>query len=429
MTDDALTSAEAANVTDDALTSAEAASVTDGMARRLRVALVLGSSTGGIGAHVRSLVLGLIPRGFEVTVCCAPATAELFDYVGAGARVEPLSLPAGLDLRDLRAMRTLRRFLLPDPVDVIHAHGLRAGLAAGLARPSRVPLVVTWHNAVLGRGLRVRALRAAETYVARTADVTLGASDDLVDRARALGGRDVRLGVVAAPSRSAPSRTPAEVRAELEAQGRPIVLSVGRLHPQKGYPGLIAAAARWRSLSPPPLVVIAGTGPAYRELAAQIATERAPAMLLGHRADVPDLLSAADVAVSSSVWEARQLFAQEALAAGVPLVATRVGGLPGLVGDAALLVPPQDVDALDEAVRRLLDDAHLRATLATAGRARAATWPTEQDTLDQVAAVYAELGPATAVASDPVATDPRATDPRATDPRAAEPPDDLDRAP
>ena len=178
------------------------------------------------------------------------------------------------------------------------------------------------------------------------------------------------------------------------------MLSVGRLHPQKGYPGLIAAAARWRSLSPPPLVVIAGKGPAYRDLAAQISTARAPVTLLGHRADVPDLLAAADVAVVSSVWEARQLFTQEALAAGVPLVATRVGGLPGLVGDAALLVPPQDVDALDEAVRRLLDDSHLRATLAAAGRAQAASWPTERDTLNQVCAVYTELASTDAVAAD-----------------------------
>jgi glycosyltransferase involved in cell wall biosynthesis len=82
----------------------------------------------------------------------------------------------------------------------------------------------------------------------------------------------------------------------------------------------------------------------------------------------------------------------------VPLVATRVGGLPGLVGEAALLVPPLDVDALDEAVRALLDDPRRRALLAAAGPDQAATWPTETDTLDQVAAVYAELASAAASA-------------------------------
>ena len=90
---------------------------------------------------------------------------------------------------------------------------------------------------------------------------------------------------------------------------------------------------------------------------ADLATARA-GDLLGHRTDVADLLAAADLAVVTSDWEARQLFAQEALRAGVPLVATAVGGLPELVGDAAVLVPPGDVDALDAAVRRLLDDPH-----------------------------------------------------------------------
>ena len=126
-------------------------------------------------------------------------------------------------------------------------------------------------------------------------------------------------------------------------------------------------------------------------LAAQVSRERAPVTLLGHRDDVPDLLAAADLAVVTSAWEARQLFAQEALTAGVPLVATAVGGLPDLVDDAAVLVPPDDVDAVDAAVRRLLDDPGGRAELARRGAARAAGWPTEADTVAQVRAVHAEL--------------------------------------
>src|SRR5262249_43100553 len=117
----------------------------------------------------------------------------------------------------------------------------------------------------------------------------------------------------------------------------------------------------------------------------------APVRLLGHRDDVADLLPAADLAVVTSVLEARQLFAQEALRAGVPLVATAVGGLPELLGDAAVLVPPGDVDAVDAAVTALLADPARRDELARLGRAQAATWPTEAQTLDQVRAVYAEL--------------------------------------
>ncbi|KOG86532.1 hypothetical protein ADK38_30490, partial [Streptomyces varsoviensis] len=79
------------------------------------------------------------------------------------------------------------------------------------------------------------------------------------------------------------------------------------------------------------------------------------------------------------------------LHAGVPLVATAVGGIPELVGDAAELVPYGDPDALATAVARLLADPRRRTELARAGRARAAEWPTEDDTVAQVLSVYDEL--------------------------------------
>jgi glycosyltransferase involved in cell wall biosynthesis len=126
-------------------------------------------------------------------------------------------------------------------------------------------------------------------------------------------------------------------------------------------------------------------------LTAHASAARAKVVLLGRRGDVADLLAAADLAVVTSRWEARQLFAQEALRAGVPLVATAVGGLPDLLGDAAVLVPAGDLDALERAVTRLLDDPGLLARYAAAGPVRAAGWPTEEQTVEQVAAVYAEL--------------------------------------
>jgi len=195
---------------------------------------------------------------------------------------------------------------------------------------------------------------------------------------------------VAAVAGAPSTRDPADVRIELGAAG-PLVLAVARLHPQKALDVLVDAAARWRDRAPTPLVVVAGSGPEEAALRARVARTGAPVRLLGHRTDVPDLLAAADVAVVTSRWEARQLFAQEAMRAGVPLVATAVGGLPGLVRDGAVLVPPGDVDAVDRAVRELLDDPDRAAALAERGRQVAATWPSESDTVAGVAAVYAEL--------------------------------------
>ncbi|MFF5073987.1 glycosyltransferase family 4 protein [Micromonospora olivasterospora] len=357
------------------------------------VALVLASSTGGVGQHVRYLARGLTDAGASVLVCGPAATQQQFDFTGAGARFRPVEIPASPAPTDARAVAALRRALAEEPVAVVHAHGLRAGLVAVLARPA-APLVVTWHNAVLARGLRGGLSRLAERVVVRGVRVALGASADLVQRVAALGAADARLAPVAAPALPAPRRRRAAVRAEFGAAAdQPLVLSVGRLHPQKRYDVLVDAAARWRRRTPPPVVVIAGSGPAYLALAARISAARAPVALLGHRTDVADLLAGADLAVVTSDWEARQLFAQEALRAGVPLVATAVGGLPELVGDAAVLVPPGDVDAVDAAVRELLDDETRRAELARRGAERAATWPTEADTVAQLAALYAELAP------------------------------------
>ncbi|RKN37950.1 glycosyltransferase family 4 protein [Micromonospora endolithica] len=357
------------------------------------VALLLASSTGGVGQHVRSVAAGLAAAGRTVVVCGPAAAQEQFDFTGAGAAFVPVEIPASPTPADARAVVALRRALAARPVDVLHAHGLRAGLVAVLARPA-VPLVVTWHNAVIAGGLRGGASRLAERVVARGVRVALGASTDLVERAAALGAADARLAPVAAPPLPPPRRRREAVRAEFGVGAdHPLILSVGRLHPQKRYDVLIDAAARWRTRTPAPSVVIAGSGPAYLPLAARISAARAPVTLLGHRTDVADLLTGADLAVVTSDWEARQLFAQEAMRAGVPLVATAVGGLPELVGDEAVLVPPDDVDAVDAAVRTLLDDPAARADLARRGAARAGTWPTDADTVAQLTALYAELAP------------------------------------
>jgi glycosyltransferase involved in cell wall biosynthesis len=363
------------------------------------IAFVLGTSTGGIGRHVRSLVEGLAERGVRTEVFCPHMTAEIHDFTGAGASVTPLDVGGGA--RDAAAMTGLRRALRSDAVDIVHAHGLSAGLVATLARPAGLPLVVTWHTTLAARGMRSLLERGVGRTVAAAADVTLCASNELVEAATQCGARDVRPALIAAPAHPAARRTPPQVREEfgLAAQ-TPLIISIGRLEPHKRHDVLISAAARWRRLDPPPTVLIAGIGPSYRSLAAQAAVARAPVILVGQRDDIADLMLAADLAVGTSDGEARQMFAQEALASGVPLITTDVPGMAALVGDAALLVPPGDVDAVDAAVRGLLERPAERARLAAAGLARAATWPTEAETVNQVVGIYAELNERAAAPSD-----------------------------
>ena len=362
---------------------------------------VLATSTGGVGTHVRSVLGPLRAAGAAVQVCGPRATDELFGFSGTGATFTPVEISAGLAPgADARAVAALRRALAG--ASLVHAHGLRAGLVTAAARrlaPGSPWLVLTLHNAVPERSGPVRrALSRLERTAVRSADVVLAASDDLADNARRQGARDVRLAPVSAPSLPPVRRTPTEVRAGLGvAEGQPLVVAVGRLHPQKGYDVLLDAAARWADGGgvdggeAAPLVAIAGDGPLHEELAARIRTERLPVTLLGRRDDVADLLAAADVCVLPSRWEARSLTAQEALRAGTPLVATRTGGLPGLLGDAADLVPVGDVDALAGAVLRVLTDPQHAARLVEAGRRQAATWPDEAGTARELVALYGEV--------------------------------------
>jgi glycosyltransferase involved in cell wall biosynthesis len=366
-----------------------------------RVAEVLATSTGGVGTHLRSVLPALGRAGASVRVCGPQATEDLFGFTAAGAAFRPVGISAGLaPPADVRAVLALRR--ATTGADLVHAHGLRAGLVAAAARrlagERARPLVLTLHNALPeGGGPRRRVLQAAERATVRGADLVLAASGDLAANARRLGARDVRVAPVSAPALPPATRGRPEVRRELGLDDdlRPLVVAVGRLHPQKGYDVLLDAVERWthdpRLRSAPPRVVIAGDGPLQHALAEQIGARQLPVTLLGRRTDVPDLLHAADVCVLPSRWEARSLTAQEALRAGTPLVATRVGGIPELVGTAAELVPPGDAAALAAAVTAVLTDPERTARLSAAGPAQAAGWPDEAATARQLVAVYREL--------------------------------------
>jgi glycosyltransferase involved in cell wall biosynthesis len=139
------------------------------------------------------------------------------------------------------------------------------------------------------------------------------------------------------------------------------------------------------------LIVVAGEGPEQAALETRIQARAAPVHLLGARSDVADLLAAADLAVLPSRWEGSPLAAHEALAAGVPLIATAVGGVPLLVGNGARLVPPNDPAALAAALRELLDNPALAVEIAERGLRRAAAWPDAKATARSVLAVYTEL--------------------------------------
>jgi glycosyltransferase involved in cell wall biosynthesis len=368
----------------------------------LKVVLVMATSAGGVGRHVRSIAEGLIERGAKVVVCGPLSTEETFDFTGTGARFASVEIsdrpkPVG----DLKAIGRLHT-LLKD-ADVVHAHGLRAGgLAAlarfggrggrrGVARFAGPRLVVTLHNAVLAGGAVGAAYAVLERVVAWGADCVLGVSPDLEERMRALGARRVGHALVPSPpfAEMPGDSVREELREELAAGERALVLTVARLADQKGLPDLLEAASALKKQQV--LFVVAGDGPLDGVLRNRIAADDLPVRLLGRRSDIPALLAASDLVVVPSVWEGQPLFVQEALNAGKPLIATRVGGIPDLVGDAALLVPVNDPSALWGAIAQVLDDPALAVRLGELSVERARALPSEDEAVGQLSDLYRDL--------------------------------------
>lgn len=357
----------------------------------LRTVQVLGGGNAGSSAHVRSLASGLVARGVRVTVCAPVEADRAYDFTGAGA--EHVHVPRSSDPASVAALRAACA-----NADLVHAHGLHASFRAVLALSGRrTPLIVTWHDRAYAEGARAHLVRLLERRVVKAASVVLGTTSALVDRARRTGARDARLAAVALPGPRRtvdpedPDRLRPKIRAELGAIGRPLLMAVGSLDRQRGYDMLLDATRAWRRLDPVPLVVIAGEGPLRGELQRRIEDEGLPVRLIGLREDITELLAAADLALLPSGGESRSVLAQEAFHARVPLVATAVGGIPELVGDAAELVPPGDPEAFADTVVRLLGDAEHRELLKEKGVRQAATWPSEDETVAQVLSVYDEL--------------------------------------
>jgi glycosyltransferase involved in cell wall biosynthesis len=368
----------------------------------MRVLMVLGDSTGGIGAHVDRLTRDLRALGHEVVLATSAATAATFGWPDA-QQLWPvhrgLSAPRGLV--DWHLLKNLS-----GTVDVVHAHGHQAAVVAAVAvsraRP-RPRFVVSLHNSLPGRvadrpdgrmplgSLRAhtvvpRAVRSVLGWALRRAALVTGASDDLVALARGLGARRAELATVASPAvprlLAVPVTTPAERRAARQVLGGargipasacdlPLVLTVARIAPQKDLPTLVAAV---RSSHGPARWVVVGGGDERLRASLESELSGIPLDLVGAQPDVEAWFRAADVFVLTSRWEARALVVQEAMAAGLPVVATRTGGLPGLIGEAGVLVPVGDSRAVADAVDRLLGDEGLRRRLSSEARARAATW-------------------------------------------------------
>lgn len=349
---------------------------------------MLGPSTGGIRRHVAALADGLVERQWAVEVAGPNGVMEglrPLDHVATISR-DPRSA--------VRSMRALQR--LARTFDVVHAHGLTAGWTVSLLL-RRPPLVVTVHNLVLDEteGRFAPVLRRIEDRVPGRADAVIAISDQVARRFAGVRGAD-RITVIAPVGLVARPRDPVDVRRDLGVDDNaPLVVLVGRLHPQKDIGSLLEASVVLRRRYADLIVVVAGDGPQRASLGQQ-ATRLGlgtSVRFLGARDDAADLMVAADVVVMCSVWESYGFVVAEALRLGRPLVATAVGPVPDLVIDGVTgrLVPPSDPAALAAAIGDLLDAPERAAQLGSAGARHLAAKLDPGTLVDRVAAVYLDV--------------------------------------
>jgi glycosyltransferase involved in cell wall biosynthesis len=356
--------------------------------RQLRVLLVPSAyypHVGGIEELTRRLALELERLGHEALVLTnrwpeGVCAEELLD----GVRVRRLrfELPAASPRALLRfgvraplsaaSLLRLRRSFRPDLVHAIGAGPNAAYLAALRARLG-APLVLTAQGEFGGDPHRAfersRSLRGGLSRLLRRGSAVTACSSFVLDELARVFRVDAPATVI--PNGVAPSEFDVP-RPHVNGLGR-YVFAAGRLVEQKAFDTLLRGFAR-AELGGRRLVV-AGDGPerpALERLAGELAVDVSFVGAVG-RARLVELMRGADLFAFSSRYEAFGIALLEAMAAATPAVATRVGGIPEFASDGenALLVPPDDPEALAAALTRLASDGALRERLVSGGRARA----------------------------------------------------------
>ncbi len=299
------------------------------------------------------------------------------------------------------ASQLLRRPWLEARLPVGHLYHATEHLLPCLRRPTVLtvhdlifeayPQHHTWTNRAF--------LRVAMPLFVRRATAILAVSQhtrqDLVDRYRTPPTK-IHVVYEGVDSRFAPVGPPGvqELR-QRYSPDRPYLLMVGTLEPRKNHITAFRALARLKAQGfPHRLVVVGGKGWLFEPIQRQVEALglQGDVLFAGHVADedLPGLYTGADCFLLPSLYEGFGLPILEAMACGAPVVCSNVSSLPEIAGSAALLVEPQDHEALAEAVRRVLVEPGLAAHLRQAGRLRAAQFRWER-TASETLAVYQEV--------------------------------------
>lgn len=290
-----------------------------------------------------------------------------------GARVVFFPFPR---LLSYRSFWELFNFIRREKFDLIHTHLTYANVFGTLiGRLTGTPVIASLRTAGYDPRYHRPIRQFMETVVVKYGAQRIMANGHAVAEAgrKRFGSREIDV-LVNAIDLPAPLSTVERDALRKELTGdptRPIVFSVGRLDLPKGFPDLIQAFVAVHAENPAAALVIAGDGPMRKELEmlVQELHLEGTVFMLGQRNDVPRLMDAADLYVSSSHWEGLPVSILEAMASGRPILATEVGDIPRLVvPEAGVLIPPREPERMAHEIIPLIADPARLCNMGTAAR-------------------------------------------------------------
>lgn len=330
---------------------------------------------GGAQKMMVQLSQALTERQLEITVISLDTvdTPMAADLRAHHIRVVEFSAP---HLLDLTRLRHLVRFLRREKFDLLHTYLTYANILGVLAgRLAGIPVITSLRSTGIDPLLYHPLRHRLETWLLRFGAQSVTANGYSIAEAnqQRLGSKRIVVipnAVPVPPALSAAER--AAIRTELLPEpDRLLLISVGRLSSPKGFSDLLTAFAELRRTHPAAFLVIVGDGHLRDELERQVESLElnADVLMTGARRDVPRLLAASDLFVNASHWEGLSVAILEAMAAGLPVVATRVGDTPRIVhAGIGLVVPPQQPARLAEAISTLLDEPQKLPVMGKAAR-------------------------------------------------------------
>jgi len=376
--------------------------------RPARVLQLFEARDGGVPEHVRALTAGLEARGQEAVVA-GPADAALrpaFDRMRS--RYVPLPIVGSMfaPVRDVRTLAGVVALMRSERFDVVHVHGLKPALlgrAVAIARG--VPVVYTPNCFVyrsrlerpsLTARFRSRMILALERLLGRRTAALVAVSEEEREAAVKDGvvpGVRARLvnNGVAPDLEAAPDPTLAEFRG-----AGPLLGLVAGLRDQKGLPTLLDALESLARDGGAPLFAIVGNGLLAGEVRRRVESGplAATTIVVPFEGRPEPYLAALDVFVLPSYWEGLPIGVLEAMAMGLPVVATAVGGTPEAVenGRTGWVVPPRDPGALAARLREISEDSARAERMGAAGRVTAKERFGVDTMVDRLLAIYREVG-------------------------------------